>query len=170
MKESNIEIPKFRFALREDLQKEKKFLPTRSTPVATGWDVRCAQKDRKQIIVRPGHYVKIDLGFRVIPPEGWWLKLNPRSSTFAKKSLHCLYGVIDNDFRSGMIFVAQHLPDVRAMGVDLTINFGDAIGQLIPVRLENMVVDEVSNEEYDQFCKNETDNIRGEKGFGGVGG
>lgn len=158
--------PSFRFALREDLKDDKRFLPTRATPKSAGYDCRCAQEDRKPIVLRAGQYVKIPLGFRTIIPDGWWLKINPRSSTFVKKSLHCLYGVLDTDWRGFSCLVAQYVPSVNSMGNDLVLEFGEAIGQLIPMRLHEMDVNEISNEAFDELCKNEVDNIRQDKGFG----
>jgi dUTPase len=159
-------IPSYKFALREDIQNNKEFLPTRGTPDSTGWDVRCAQEDRKPIIVRPGYYVKVPLGIRVISPKGWWLELKPRSSTFAKKALHCLYGTIDTDYRGNMVLAAQYIPDIRSMGSDLILEFGEAVGQLVPVELKHMVVEEVSNQQFEDMCSKETDNKRGAGGFG----
>ena len=105
LKNKNDFVPEFKFALREDLKDTGDlFLPKRATSGSAGWDVRCAQQDRKKIILRAGRYVKIPLGFRILAPQGYWLKLNPRSSTFAKKSLHSLYGVLDNDFRGSVVF------------------------------------------------------------------
>lgn len=162
-------LPVFKFALREDLNYEAKFLPRRTTPVSTGWDVVCAQEDRKPIILRPGQYVKIPLGFRTIAPQGWWLKLEPRSSTFVKKSLHCLCGVIDQDYRGYMFQVGQYLSDVNALGKDLVLEFGEPIGQLIPYRLEEMGVEQLSNKEFDEFCQNEK-SMRNVEGFGATRG
>jgi deoxyuridine 5'-triphosphate nucleotidohydrolase len=155
----------YKFALREDLKDNKEFLPSRATPDATGWDVRCAQEDRKSIIIRPGHYIKIPLGIRVISPKNWWLELKPRSSTFAKKALHCLYGTIDTDYRGSIVLAAQFIPDIRSMGNDLILEFGEAVGQLVPVELKHMEVEEVSNQQFDDICKSE-DNKRGASGFG----
>jgi dUTPase len=157
--------PTFKFALREDLKNDKRFLPTRSTPVSTGWDVCCAQENRKQIILRPGQFVKIPLGFRMIAPEGWWLQLAPRSSTFAKKSLHCLYGVLDNDWMGYTALAAQYIPDVNSLGKDLKLEFGEPIGQLIPFELKNMNVDQIDNEQFEEMMKNKK-SVRGVQGFG----
>jgi dUTPase len=159
------DTPIFKFALRDDLEGDKRFLPKRATSVSTGWDVCCAQEDRKPIVLRPGRYIKIPLGFRTIAPQGWWLQLAPRSSTFAKKSLHCLYGVLDNDWVGFSVLAAQYVPDINALGKDLILEFGEPIGQLIPFRLETMIVEEVSNEGFDDFCKLQ-DNRRGVQGFG----
>lgn len=156
----------FRFALREDLKDDKRFLPTRATPKSVGFDCRCAQEDRKPIVLRAGEYVRIPLGFRVIIPDNWWLQLNPRSSTFAKKSLHCLYGVIDTDWRGFMLMIAQYVPNVNSLGNDLILEFGEAIGQLIPFEVKDVGVEEISNVEFDSYVEAEIDNVRKDKGFG----
>jgi dUTPase len=159
------DMPKFLFALREDLKNDRKFLPTRATPVSTGWDVCCAQQNKKPIVLRAGQYVKIPLGFRTVAPKGWWLQMAPRSSTFAKKSLHCLYGVLDNDWRGLSALAAHYVPDIHSLGKDLVLEFGEPIGQLIPFRLEEMIIEEISNDEFDTFCKAEN-SVRGVQGFG----
>lgn len=87
-----MEIPTFKFALREDLKDNKEFLPTLAEPKATGYDVRAAlEKSDAVLNIEPFAYVKIPLGFRAFCPEGWWYELKPRSSTFGKKNLHSLY-------------------------------------------------------------------------------
>ena len=145
-------IPKYYFALREDL-KDNKFLPTKGEPFATGWDVRAAQIDRKDIIVRAGQYFKIPLGFRAIPPEGWWFQLHPRSSSFAKKYMHNLIGIIDEHYANEVLFAGQYMPDLNALGNDLVIKFGDPIGQIIPFERIEMEIAQIENEEYDNLCK-----------------
>lgn len=172
------EKPKYAFVLRQDLKDNKEFLPTRAEPKATGWDVRAAQEDRKPLIIKPFQHVKIPLGFRTFCPEGWWLKLHPRSSTFAKKNLHALYGVIDETFEGQMIFACQYIPELHfvqkagslkslktPMADDLIINFGDPIGQLIPGKRQEMEVVEWLNDEYDINCKQRA----GQRGSGGFG-
>ncbi len=176
-----IEIPTFKFALREDLKNEKQFLPTRGEPKATGWDVAAAPEDKKDIIIRPGEWVKIPLGFRAFIPEGWWLELRPRSSTYSKKNVHTLYGVVDQNYEGMMFFCGQYIPDgfidevsidtyenhseISCRSKNLKISFGEKIGQLVPVERKEMIVEEASNEEYDELCK-----IRGGKrGAGGFG-
>lgn len=159
------ELPKFLFALREDLKDEKQFLPTRAEPLATGWDVRAAFSDRKPKVLYPNEYILIPLGFRVFCPENWWLELRPRSSTFSKKHLHCLYGVIDQDFEGQLLFAGQFLPDVRALGSSLTIEFGQSIGQILPFERQNMNVQEISEHEIEEmFEKRNTPRKSG--GFG----
>lgn len=147
------ELPKFLFALREDLKDEKGFLPTRAEPLATGWDCRAAMKDRKTLIVRPGQYVRVELGFRAFCPPGWWYRLMPRSSSFVKKSMHALYGVVDEAFNMEALFCFQYIPDVASLGNDLRIEFGDPIAQIIPVQRQEMIVEEVGNVELEQMYR-----------------
>jgi len=175
-------IPNFKFALREDLQDTGDlFLPTRATPKATGWDVRAATENRQPLVIKAGEYVKIPLGFRVVVPEGWWYELKPRSSSFTKKNLHALYGTIDSDFENEALFACQYIPNlvVQSFGDDsyssimrvknklesIKIKFGEAIGQIIPVRRQEMNVEIISNNDCDELYA-----IRGDKrGLGGFG-
>jgi dUTPase len=171
----NYEIPIYRFAVREDLKDcGINFFPTRAEPYATGWDVRAAFEDKQSITLKPSQYYKIPLGFRTFCPYGWWFELKPRSSTFAKKSLHCLYGTIDQTYSGQLILAVQYMP--QGIGYaeypdalpHLTVEFGEAIGQIIPVKRKEMIVEQVSNEEFDLLCK-QRDAIRKDGGFGSTG-
>lgn len=168
------DIPVYKFAVRPDLVKSDiSFLPTRATPLSAGWDVRAAIKEvGNKLIIKPGQYVKIPLGFRTFCPDGWWYELKPRSSTFGKKSLHSLYGTIDEDYEGELIFAAQYRPDKDYDYIEtiltprnLIIEFGEAIGQIIPVKRQEMIVESISNEEYDRLCA-ERNAQRGAGGFG----
>jgi dUTP pyrophosphatase len=153
-------FPTFKFAINEGLTDI--YLPQRGTDRATGWDVRCTE----QLLIRAGEYVKIPLGFRMFCPTGWWMELRPRSSSFAKKNLHALYGVIDEDYEGQCVFAAQYLPEKSTDY--LVIQEGEAIGQIIPVRREEMIVERVTNEEYEKLCKGRQA-TRGSGGFGSTG-
>jgi dUTPase len=157
-----MDTPIFKFAMRSDLVDDHKFHPQKATEKDTGWDVRSASKS---ITLRPGQYAKISLGFRMFSPAGWWMELRPRSSSFVKKQLHCLYGVIDEQYEAECIFACQYIPDLSALGKDLTISFGDAIGQIIPVKRQDMKVEIISNEEYETLCEKR----QGTRGAGGFG-
>jgi dUTPase len=191
-KEDIIRIPEptpvFKFALTEKVKElcknhkeftPEQFLPTNIDGMATGWDVRAAT----DFIISPGSYAKIPLGFRVFAPEGWWLKLVPRSSTHFKKHCNCLYGTVDPTFEGELILSAQYLPNMELFPVGenkfnriwgyqgsgitekLCISFGERIAQIIPVRRQEMICEEVSNEEYDKLCA-ERGGKRGAGGFG----
>lgn len=180
--------PVYRFALREDLKDDKRFLPTRGEPTASGWDVRAAEA----LVLRPLEQAKIKLGFRGFCPDGWWYELRPRSSSYAKKNLHALYGVIDETYEGELVFACQYIPPAKYFnwafastphgtsypGVEkwneyclkneLKIEFGDAIGQIIPVRREEMVIEEITNGQYDARCAGRNA-ARGAGGFGSTG-
>lgn len=158
------DTPKFLFALREDVKDDKRFLPDRVEPQATGYDCRACPGDRKDIIVRPGQTVRIPLGFRTFCPQGWYYLLHPRSSFFAKKHMHALIGVIDETFPLETCLLAKYLPDANTLTQDLVIKFGDPIAQIVPVRREDMNRIEVSNEEIEKLFKD-----RGAMRTGGIG-
>jgi dUTPase len=178
------------------------FLPTQSTYTDTGWDVKCASFNSVKTIKRninyedsycyeisPTGYAKISLGLRVFAPEGWWLKLVPRSSTFGKKNCSALYGVIDQGYEGELLFACQYMPDDFRFETDveehsgdyysgtsytakttienqsLIIPFGERIAQLIPVRRQEMICESISNEEFDRLCA-ERGGKRGAGGFG----
>ena len=174
----NIEIPEFKFCVADGL--DDSFLPTRGKDTDSGYDVRASADVTFDI---PTGKALIPLGIRAFIPAGWWLDLRPRSSTFAKLNLHCLYGVIDEGYENGiMLAVSWQPPHVMetsainfvnlSLGFDipdpLTIAKGDRLGQLIPVKRQEMKVTGVSKEEFDKLCK-ERGGERGTSGFGGSG-
>lgn len=159
--------PTFKFAVREDLKdSEFNFLPTKSDEGAACYDVRCAEPEG--VIVKPGEYCKIRLGFRMFAPPDYWLEVRPRSSSFAKKYLHSLYGVIDFNFENELLWLAKYDPGFPNKHMNLKIEFGEKIAQVRPVKLQEMVVEGVSGEEYDRLCK-ERNGTRGLGGFGSTG-
>lgn len=153
------ELPTFIFAIKEGLSDI--YLPVKGSELATGWDVRATE----QLLIKAGEYAKIPLGFRVLCPPGWWLELRPRSSSFAKKNLHALYGVIDEDYEGQVVFACQYLPEKSEVPGYLAIQEGEAVGQIIPIRRQEMIVGKVSNEEYEKLCK-QRNASRGSGGFG----
>ena len=162
------DMPTFKFALKDGHYDENQFLPTRAHDTDTGWDVRCSTTTE----IKPGEHVIIPLGFRVFAPPGWWLELRPRSSSFIKKHLHALYGVIDECYEGEVGFCTQlqWKPKVSCISlsdrpVTITIGYGEKIGQLIPVRRQNMNVEKISNEEFKKL----TDGRAASRGAGGFG-
>lgn len=175
--------PIFKFAVTEKVieycketgENPNLLLPIKSTETDTGWDVRCANPDGVEL--RYGDYSIIPLGFRVFSPEGWWLKLVPRSSTFIKKNMNTLYGTIDEGYEGEVGFCVQFLSNRKGRSTygnvdpwvcdNLYIPFGERIGQLIPVRREEMHVISVTNNEFDQLCVSRNTGRGG--GFGSTG-
>jgi len=152
-------IKTFSFVLREDVKNDKRFIPTRSTKKSAGYDVSCAFDDHNDLIVNPGDVVKIPLGFKCILPEGFWLFLLPRSSSFVKKHMHALYGVIDCDYRHQFFFCAKYEGNEP-----ITLKFGEKIGQIIPFKMNDIVIEEISEKEFDDICTTEENERVG--GFG----
>lgn len=165
------DVPLFQFALRADLEGELQFLPTRGEPHAQGWDVRAAPGDRQPIVLHPFEYAMIPLGVRAFCPDGWGFDLRPRSSSFVRRHLNSLTGTIDQMWEGELVYCCQYLPvagskahhDMKTR--TLTINWGDAIGQILPLRRPEMTVVRISNEEFDARCA-ERGGQRGTGGFG----
>jgi dUTPase len=160
--ETIVICPEITFAVRDDL--DDKFLPTKQHESDTGWDVCCAE--REGVWFKPFESATIRLGFRAYFPPNWWAELRPRSSTFVKKHLHALYGVIDEGFENEWMFACQYMPPEGAD--DLFVEFGERIGQIIPVRRESMLIKSVSNEMIDAMFA-ERAGRRGTGGFGSTG-
>lgn len=163
-------IPTYKFAVKDGLSEE--FLPTRSNDTDTGWDVRCAES----VTVKALERIAIPLGIRAFCPEGWWFELKPRSSSFGKKNLHALYGTIDESYEGELIFGCRYIPG-QAFSIGTWNSYrsqtfkleqGERIGQIIPVRRQDMNVESVSNQEFDQLCALRNAN-RGAGGFGSTG-
>ena len=139
-------IPEFKFALAEGLGDE--FLPKKSFETDTGWDVCCAEPRGVELF--PFEYAKIRLGFKIFTPPGWWVSLHPRSSFFIKRFMHVLIGTIDEEYSQELMLCGQYIPESKK---SLKIGFGDRIGQIIPVKRFEMVVKNISNEEFDDLCR-----------------
>lgn len=158
------ELPIYRFSLREDVEadQEIQFIPKKANAKDTGYDVRaCLGKDKK-LVVKPGQTVKIPLGFRAYCPDGYWFQLVPRSSTFAKKSLHALYGTIDETFEGFLVFCAKYLPDDDK---ELVIEHGEAIAQIVPYKRQDIYAAHITSDDIEEMYANRN-GTRGAGGFG----
>lgn len=167
---ANLEVPHFSFCRSVDSEfVDSTFLPSKQNENDSGFDVRACILDENgqpsSLTLEPDQAVKIDLGIRVIAPPGWWLQLNPRSSTFAKLHLVCLVGVVDNGYEGAIMLAGKYLPPNLETR---TIKHGDRVGQLIPMKLQSMSCSWVSNEEFDELSKARA-NTRGAGGFGSSG-
>jgi len=166
--------PIFRFAptqglidyCAETLEDPYDWLPKQSNDTDTGWDVRCADPSGVEFYHKD--YSMVKLGIRAFSPPGWWLALKPRSSTFIKKHIHALYGTIDETYEGEICFCGQLVCSGRSAKQHLYVPFGERIGQLIPVRREEMIVEGISNKEFEKLCA-ERNASRGAGGFGSTG-
>ncbi len=151
-----------------DILNVNQFLPTQADPEATGYDVRSASLT--DIVLTPGNYIKVPLGFKMFAPPGWWMSLAPRSSTFTKLNIHALYGVIDECFPDQMFFVGQYLPDQAGLvsaAEPKVIKFGDRISQVIPVFRQEMTIATADSKKYKQLVEDR--NAVRKSGFGASG-
>jgi len=169
--------------LHDDEKNIHGFMPERSEKLSTGYDVRNAGPD---ILMRPFQKALIPLGFRAFIPEGWYFELYPRSSTFHKKSIHSLYGVIDESYSNYWFFACQYIPkmdeEFKIVERDNSIKFcpkydfenyikiehGDRIAQIILRKRYDFCTKGISDEEFDKAVKNRGDK-RGLGGFGSTG-
>ena len=101
-----------------------------------------------------------------------------------------MYGTIDETYEGELIFACQYIPNSVANPAylkqkvryytfggslyyeegdhELKIEFGDAIGQIVPVKRQEMIAESISNEEFDRLCQ-ERKGARGAGGFGSTG-
>lgn len=173
---TEIEIPEFKFCLVDNCSEE--FVPTRSEPNATGYDCR----SRINLDVNHGDMFKIPLGFKMLCPVGWYAQLHPRSSSFMKKDIIPLIGIIDQDFNGEVCFVGRFFSknwnyveqtnsfldgEVSHESLMLQINIGDKIAQLVPEKVKPMKTGIISLEDYEKELK--ARNAIRNGGFGSTG-
>lgn len=172
-----METPEFKFLITKETRDEcqrlemdpKIFLPTKSEPFAAGFDVRCAVPGG--IEIAPNCFAKINLGIKSLIPSGWYLRINPRSSTFTKLHLQSLYGIIDETFVGEHIIAVYYTPDACKLlhsSSKLKINFADRIGQFLPHKSRDMISLEIFEEEFEIGAK-EKRKWRDPSGFGSSG-
>lgn len=159
-------MSKFYF-LKADESLSDDFLPKKANDKDTGYDVKAAvlNTDGEPYLleIKPGEKVLIPTGLKAFIPDGWWLQINPRSSTFTKLGLTALVGVIDEGYENEIKLAVRNDNDHS-----VTINFGDRVGQLIPIRREVMDAEFVSSERFAELCAGRK-NTRGTGGFGSSG-
>ena len=93
--------------------------PVRSTKGAAGYDFFSYYETE----IPSGGFSMIPLGFKQRLPEGYFLKLESRSS-YALRGIIILGGIIDADFRFQIMTLVHNLSDVP-----FKINKGDRICQ-----------------------------------------
>lgn len=104
-------------------------LPRRATAGSAGYDFFSPVN----LVLEPGHSVKIATGIRVKVEDGWWLAILPRSSLGFKYrvQLDNTCGVIDQDYygsdNEGHIFIK--ITNDSRDGKILTLDAGQAFAQ-----------------------------------------
>lgn len=135
---------------------EKAIVPSKSTEMAAGYDLYACMESNQLII--PHSTVVIGTGISIIPPQGSFGVIFPRSGMAVKKGLrlaNCT-GIIDPDYR-GEVKVALHNDWEKAR----IISPGDRIAQIVFFAgYPDMGFEEVESIE---------ETVRGSSGFGSTG-
>lgn len=143
-------------------------MPTQATDRAQCIDLYAAEG----VVIYPGVTCLIDLGIKVILPEGYGLEFRERSG-LATKGIIIGAGIIDEDYHGTLKAVVRYMASVPPTDGNLVpafepfiIKSGDKIVQAelvkrIPISIEYL--DEAD------FTKAAAGSERGEKGFGSTG-
>ena len=137
------------------INKSRHQLPEYATPLSAGVDLR-ANIDAP-IVMPPLGRALVPTGLFMALPKGYEAQVRPRSGMALKQGVTVLNspGTIDADYRGEIGVILINLSDV-----EVKINDGDRIAQMVIGKYEQVVFDEV--EELD-----ETE--RGSGGFGHTG-
>lgn len=129
-------------------------LPSRATPQAAGYDVRCAEEG---VVLEPGEIRLVATGLVMELPEGVECQVRPRSGLALRHgvTLPNSPGTIDPDYRGELKVILQNT------GHDeVPLERGSRIAQLVFARFEAPEVAEVGTL---------SETARGEGGFGSTG-
>ncbi len=132
--------------LREDA-----LLPVRKRKGDAGLDLYSVE----EVVLKPGEWKAVSTGIAVEIPQGYFGLVKDRSGLALKHALHCLAGVIDENYRGEVKVVLINLGDK-----EVKLEKHSRIAQLLIIPYLETEVEEV--EEL-------SDTERGEKGFGSSG-
>lgn len=137
------------------INKSRHQLPEYATPLSAGVDLR-ANIDAP-IVMPPLGRALVPTGLFMALPKGYEAQVRPRSGMALKQGVTVLNspGTIDADYRGEIGVILINLSDV-----EVKINDGDRIAQLVIGKYEQVVFDEVEK-------LDETE--RGSGGFGHTG-
>ena len=126
-------------------------LPVRKRKGDAGLDLYAVE----DVVLKPGEWKAVPTGIAVEIPEGHFGLIKDRSGLALKHALHCLAGVVDENYRGEIKVVMINLGRE-----EFKIEKGTRIAQLLIVPYLSVEVEEV--EEL-------SDTERGERGFGSSG-
>lgn len=136
-------------ALRDGIK-----VPTRATPGSSGFDVYSPQS----FMLEPGERRFVELGFRLLLPDGWEAQMRPRSGLAKRYGVTLLnsVGTIDSDYRGEVAAILVNLGPGK-----VTLFEGDRIAQLVFCPVPKAAIIEVDSID--------TRTERGVGGFGSTG-
>lgn len=111
-------------------------LPTRAFSDDAGLDLYVVEST----FIEPGKWADVPLGIAVQPPMGVWYRIVGRSSTFRKRRLLVIEGIIDHGYRGPLYVGVTNLSDKP-----VTVEVGERIAQMLPQY--NIVHDAIHVEE-----------------------
>lgn len=114
----------------------------------------------KTTVLKPNEDILIDSGIRVVVPKNFALIFKEKSGVATKRKLTIGASVVDSDYRGNVHF---HLFNNGLEDQTLEANMKITQGLVVPVSL--CTTEEISQEEYEQFCNTK----RGNNGFGSTG-
>lgn len=126
-------------------------LPTKTHTDDAGWDLYVTH----DTLVSPGKWEDVPLGVAIQPPPGIWFRIVGRSSTFRKRRILVLEGIIDEGYR-GELFVG-----CTNLGTeDVEIKAGERICQMLPAYTHTLDI---------KWATVLSASSRGSAGFGSTG-
>lgn len=111
-------------------------LPTRATAESVGYDLYAVER----VTLYARDYVKVETGIAVATPPGTYGRIAARSGLAARHGLDVLAGVVDPDYRGGLVVIVSNYGSMRPV----TIEPGDRVAQLILERCETPPVVELA--------------------------
>lgn len=150
-------------------------IPTKSEPGAAGYDVYSTE----YVEIKPFEYKMVKTGISVAIPEGYYIRVAPRSGLAVKQGATIMAGVVDPSYRGEIMVVMQNsnvlgwlsyiltsiakslkLSMVENSAGTIKINPGDRIAQFIFEKYHD-----VDFKEVDKL----PDSVRKDGGFGSSG-
>lgn len=135
-------------------------IPTKNNLSDAGWDLYALEDAN----ILSGSRATISTGISLQIPSEWVGLIWPRSGLSVKKGLDILAGVIDSGYRGEIKVCLQNtnvgLPLFREYDIDIQINKGDRIAQILFQKVPDVELIEVDNL---------TPSDRGKDGFGSSG-
>lgn len=113
----------------------------------------------KPIVIRVGHCERLPAGISVKVPDGFCGFIRARSSTFVKRGLMVVEGVIDSGY-TGPLYTMAYNPGMDGRLSPITVRPGERLSQLIVVPFAHLSVVSV---------RSMPDTERGNLGFGSTG-
>ncbi len=126
-------------------------IPVRKRKGDAGLDLYSVE----EVVLKPGEHTAVPTGIAVEIPEGHFGLIKDRSGLALKHALHCLAGVVDENYRGEIKVVLINLGSQP-----VRLEKYSRIAQLLIIPYAAVEVEEVETL---------TDSERGEKGFGSSG-